>query len=327
MHKLPWRKCFLISIGTLSLGLGLVGIVVPLLPTTPFLLLAAMCFARSSDRLYEWLINHRWFGSYIRNYQAHRAITKQAKIVTLSLLWGTIGYAVVRVVHPWPLRLLLLSVAVGVTAHVLRLKTLTREMILRSAATERECAQDESSWRSRLRLEWSGMVSKCRPRSMLWFLLAVTSVGGGIATDLVLGSTVFPWWVRLLGVLGMGLAYLPLRRTGKLLRQRGQLEKAGCTTRLVTTDLYRCLRHPHHVGVGIFMTSLALFIGRPYSLAIISVSQWVWILGFLILVEEKELAERFGKEYEAYCRQVPMLFPNPVCAIRVLSIVIEDVSG
>ena len=162
-------------------------------------------------------------------------------------------------------------------------------------------------------------MSKCRVRLILWLLLAVTSVGGGIVTDLVLGTEAFPLWARLLGLFGMVLAHFPLKRTGKLLSRMGEAEEWGCTTRLVTTDIYRCVRHPHHVGVGVFMTSLGLLIGHLWSFLIISISQWAWVLGFLLLVEEKELMEKFGEEYETYCRQVPLLLPNPACAIRVLS--------
>jgi hypothetical protein len=138
MNNLPWRKWLLVFAGISSLTLGLIGIFVPLLPTTPFLLLAAFCFARSSERLHQWLINHRLFGSYIRNYQEYRAITKQVKIATLILLWGTIGYTVVAVLNLWYLRILLLLVAVGVTVHVLMLKTLTQEMDLDSADDQDE---------------------------------------------------------------------------------------------------------------------------------------------------------------------------------------------
>jgi len=142
MNKLPWKKWLLVLAGISSLGLGLIGIVVPLLPTTPFLLLAAFCFARSSDRLHRWLINHRLFGSYIRNYQEHRAITKQVKISALILLWGTIGYAVVAVLDHWYLRILLLMIAIGVTVHILMLKTLTEEMVLESSNVDDE-GEDE----------------------------------------------------------------------------------------------------------------------------------------------------------------------------------------
>ena len=123
------RKWLLVSAGLFLVGIAVVGIVVPLLPTTPFLLLAAACFVRSSDRLYKWLITHRWLGPYIRNYREHRAISMRAKIVTLTLLWGTIGYTALGVLSSWVLRFLLLLVAVGVTVHVLSMKTLTREML------------------------------------------------------------------------------------------------------------------------------------------------------------------------------------------------------
>lgn len=118
-----------VSIGGLSVGLAVVGIFIPLLPATPFLLLAAACFVRSSSRLYKWLITHKWLGPYIRNYREHRAITWKAKTATLVLLWGTIGYTAFGVIFFWPLRILLLLVAIGVTAHVLSMKTLTKKML------------------------------------------------------------------------------------------------------------------------------------------------------------------------------------------------------
>lgn len=123
------QKGFLIFVGVLSVGLATAGIFLPLLPTTPFLLLAAACFIRSSGRLYGWLITHKWFGPYIRNYREHKAITKRAKVVVLLLLWGTLGYTTIGVVSALPLRLLLLLIGVGVTLHVLSLKTLTPEML------------------------------------------------------------------------------------------------------------------------------------------------------------------------------------------------------
>jgi uncharacterized membrane protein YbaN (DUF454 family) len=122
--------------GVIALGLGVVGLFVPLLPTTPFLLLAAACFFRSSDRLYTWLIHHRWFGAYIRHYREYGAITLRAKVVTLLLLWSVIGYTALAVVSAWWVRALLGVIAIGVTIHIVHLKTLTREMLvpLQSAA-------------------------------------------------------------------------------------------------------------------------------------------------------------------------------------------------
>lgn len=136
MKTLSLKKWLLVLAGLVSVVLALIGIVVPLLPTTPFLLLAAVCFARSSKRLYAWLLNHRWFGSYIRNYHKYRAVSRQVKISTLILLWVTIAFAVIRVVDLWWLRLLLLLVALSVTVHVVKLKTLPPKRILQSKIDE-----------------------------------------------------------------------------------------------------------------------------------------------------------------------------------------------
>jgi protein-S-isoprenylcysteine O-methyltransferase Ste14 len=154
---------------------------------------------------------------------------------------------------------------------------------------------------------------------MLWFLLAGISVAGGIVTDLVLGTGSFPIFIRFLGLLGMLLAHFPLKRTGKLLRLLGESEEWGCTNRLVTTDIYQCVRHPHHIAVGVFMTSLGLFIGHPWSFLFVTITQWIWIIGFLFLVEEKELLEKFEDDYKTYRKQVPMLLPKPLCILKVLS--------
>lgn len=119
-----FRRWVLIIIGVAALGLGILGIFIPLLPTTPFLLLAAAAFLRGSQKLHDWLIHHRWFGTYIRNYREHRAITLRAKALTLTMLWGTIGYSVVAVAEQLWLRGLLVLIAVGVTIHIARLRTL-----------------------------------------------------------------------------------------------------------------------------------------------------------------------------------------------------------
>jgi protein-S-isoprenylcysteine O-methyltransferase Ste14 len=162
-------------------------------------------------------------------------------------------------------------------------------------------------------------MSKCRVRLILWFILAGVSVCGGLLTDIVLRSDPFPLWLRLLGLGGMLLAHFPLKRTGRLLRLMGGAEEWGCTTKLVTTDMYQCVRHPHHVGVGVFMTCLGLLIGYWWSFLFITVTQWVWVIAFLCIVEEKELLEKFGEEYKAYRQRVPMLLADPRCVVRVLS--------
>lgn len=126
MHISRLRKALLIAAGSLSVALGILGIFLPLLPTTVFFLMAAACFMRSSDRLYNWLINHRWFGSYIRNYREHRAMTMEAKVSILVSLWITMLLTMIFALTSWWLRALLAVIAVGVTLHVLKLKTFPR---------------------------------------------------------------------------------------------------------------------------------------------------------------------------------------------------------
>ena len=116
------RKMLLILCGFLFVGLGILGIFLPVLPTTVFFLLAAACFARSSPRFYHWLLHNRWFGSYIRNYREGRGLPMRHKVITVTLLWVTIGFAIF-VVPTWWLRVILFGIAVGVTWHVLSIKT------------------------------------------------------------------------------------------------------------------------------------------------------------------------------------------------------------
>ena len=82
-------KTLYIALGTLSLALGILGIFLPLLPTTPFLLLTAALYFKSSPRLYNWLLNHKHLGPYIRNFRENKAIPLRAKIISISLMWIT----------------------------------------------------------------------------------------------------------------------------------------------------------------------------------------------------------------------------------------------
>ncbi len=102
---------------------GVIGIFVPVLPTTPFLLLAAACYARSSDRFHQWLLNNPWFGQYIKDYHDGLGIRLSQKVIALSLMWLSICFAVVFAVDAWWGRTLLLMIAIGVTIHLLRMPT------------------------------------------------------------------------------------------------------------------------------------------------------------------------------------------------------------
>lgn len=114
-------RALLIVCGTLCVALGTLGIFLPLLPTTVFLLLAAACYARSSERFYRRLIESRWLGAYIRNHREGRGMRRRDKIVTLVMLWAGIGATAIWSVDALWLRLLLAGIAIAVTAHVARL--------------------------------------------------------------------------------------------------------------------------------------------------------------------------------------------------------------
>ena len=117
-------KALLVLAGTICVALGVIGIFLPLMPTTVFLLLAAACYARSSERFYQRLISHRYLGVYIRNSREGRGMRRRDKVVTLALLWVSIGVTLIFSVHAIWLRLLLGAIAVGVTVHVARIPVL-----------------------------------------------------------------------------------------------------------------------------------------------------------------------------------------------------------
>ena len=119
-------RILLIIIGTISLALGIVGIALPVLPTTPFLLLAAACYARGSKKFYDWLMCNRFFGSYIRNYREGRGVPIKIKIVSITFLWAAILVSM-YLVESTIMRVVLPIIAVMVTIHILTLKTLSEK--------------------------------------------------------------------------------------------------------------------------------------------------------------------------------------------------------
>lgn len=115
-------RAALIAAGSVCVALGAIGVVLPLLPTTPFLLLAAACYIRSSPRFYHWLIGNRVLGCYIRDYCSGAGIPVRAKVTTITLLWLTIGASAVFFVETTVIRILLLVIAIGVSAHVISIR-------------------------------------------------------------------------------------------------------------------------------------------------------------------------------------------------------------
>lgn len=117
-------KIILAALGLLSLGLGILGIFLPVLPTTPLLLLAAALFFRSSPRLYDWLLEHPKLGPYIRNFREHKAIPLKIKVLSVSLVWLTLLNCAIFVADHWAFRFFFILLAAAITAHILHYKTL-----------------------------------------------------------------------------------------------------------------------------------------------------------------------------------------------------------
>lgn len=111
-------------IGVIALFLAIAGVFLPLLPTTPFLLLASACFVRGSERMHHWLHRNRLFGKYLRDFEEKRGIPLKAKITALVLLWGSILFSV-HAVQFVLLKIMLIAIASGVSIYLIRMKTLT----------------------------------------------------------------------------------------------------------------------------------------------------------------------------------------------------------
>ncbi|HNS32661.1 MAG TPA: YbaN family protein [bacterium] len=120
-------RILLIVSGTISASIGIIGMFLPVLPTTPFLLLAAFFYSRSSGRFYKWLLSNRLCGTYIRNYVEGKGIPARQKILTLIMLWLTIGYSTFYLISIMWIKILLLLIAAAVTFHVVKIKTLKYE--------------------------------------------------------------------------------------------------------------------------------------------------------------------------------------------------------
>jgi uncharacterized membrane protein YbaN (DUF454 family) len=106
------RKVLLIVAGSVSLFLGILGIFIPGLPTTPFMLLTGILFAKSSPRLYNWLLRNKYLGKYILNYQRRRGMTRRQKIYAMSLMWGMIALSAGLIVHSFTVRLIIIGAGI-----------------------------------------------------------------------------------------------------------------------------------------------------------------------------------------------------------------------
>ena len=117
------RSSILLVCGWTSLAFGVVGLVVPVLPTVPFVLLAAACFVRGSERSHRWLVTHPLFGRHIADFEAGRGIARRAKVVALVTLWASVLLSVVVFVPLLAADVAMLAVAAAVTIYIVRLPT------------------------------------------------------------------------------------------------------------------------------------------------------------------------------------------------------------
>jgi len=117
-----YRYFYLIS-GILLVAIGVIGIFLPILPTTIFLILASACFIKSSPQANEWLRNHKILGMYIKNYQDKSGLTIKSKIINIIFLWMMISVSALFFTELMYIKLLLLAIAIGVTIHLLMVKT------------------------------------------------------------------------------------------------------------------------------------------------------------------------------------------------------------
>lgn len=120
-------RALLVLAGTVSLSLGVVGIFVPGLPTTVFLLGAAACYVRSSDKMYNWLLRHRIFGTYINNYRKYRAMPLKSKIIALIMMWTMISLSVIFFIENITVKIIVVMSGLIGTAAILMVKTLRKE--------------------------------------------------------------------------------------------------------------------------------------------------------------------------------------------------------
>jgi uncharacterized membrane protein YbaN (DUF454 family) len=115
----------LLSLGFILVGIGILGIFLPLLPTTIFLILASACFVKSSPRAHQWLKNNKWLGGYLKNYREKSGLSIKSKLFTIIMLWVSILFSAFVFTEEFYIRLLLLLIAVGVTIHLIFIKTST----------------------------------------------------------------------------------------------------------------------------------------------------------------------------------------------------------
>lgn len=117
------KKLAYLAIGTVSLALGVIGIILPVLPTTPFILLTAYCYYRGSPRFHEWLLNHKTLGPIVEEYGDGEGMTRNSKYTAIAMTWIAVSLTAIFLLDTIQQRALVISLAIIGTIVILRLKT------------------------------------------------------------------------------------------------------------------------------------------------------------------------------------------------------------
>jgi uncharacterized membrane protein YbaN (DUF454 family) len=138
------RRAFYIGAGTLSLGLGIIGAFLPIMPTTVFVLIAAACYARGSDRLHGYLLAHRIFGPVIHDWRQYRAIPERARWVAIATIVVTMSTSALVVDVAW-VRVLLALIAVSLITFLVSLSSAQSAVARRQDSARSDCAPDRAN--------------------------------------------------------------------------------------------------------------------------------------------------------------------------------------
>ena len=161
-------------------------------------------------------------------------------------------------------------------------------------------------------------MEKIKKRLFLWLIIILLSASIGLYVDIFALGIWIPIYLRILGFIGLYISMKLLKISGRMLRELGKPQEWGWTTKLVTNGVYECVRHPHHFGIGLSITSIGFLIGGIATFTLMTISIWISIIIFLIEIEEKELVGKFGEEYLKYKKNTPMLLPNLKCLFHEL---------
>ena len=119
------KRTLFTVLGCLFLALGAIGVFIPIMPTTPFILLSAACFSAGNSKVATWLRNNRFFGPYLENFKTKQGVSLSLKVISILFVWLGLGISML-IVRIWWVCIILGAVGIGVTIHLLMIKTKRR---------------------------------------------------------------------------------------------------------------------------------------------------------------------------------------------------------